>query len=471
VSVDSFSSATGGQHSSEVEPDTFASGTTTVSAFQVGRFNNGGATDVGFATRFGSSWSCGILPNLTVGGTPAGIYARATDASVEFDAKDNIWLISTLGLSNTNNGGVTGAAVLVSRSTDGGLTWSSPFVVSQATGTVDYDKNWIVCDNSTYSIHRGNCYSEFDNAGHGDELLMFTSSDGGRTWSPPIAPVGAPSGLGGQPLVQPNGTVIVPASNGFETAIIAFSSTDGGAYWGNTVTVSTVSGHLDAGNIRSGPLPSAEIDSSGKVYVVWSDCRFESGCAANYIVMSTSTDGSSWSAITRIPIAPANSGGDYFIPGLAVNTSTSGTGAHLALAYYYYPASGCSSRTCQLESGFVSSADGGSTWSTPTPLSGPAGSAFGLGPMSVSWLPTTTQGSMVADYISTSFDSTGNAIPVLAVAQAPSGGLLHQAMYSTAISATGGSVTASLISARTGTNLPFVAADNAAKDRTIKRRN
>jgi hypothetical protein len=232
-----------------------------------------------------------------------------------------------------------------------------------------------------------------------------------------------------------------------------------------------VSGHLDAGNIRSGPLPSAEIDATGKVYVVWSDCRFESGCAANDIVMSTSTDGFTWSAITRTPIAPVNSGADYVIPGLAVNASTSGTGAHLALAYYYYPTSACASSTCQLDSGFVSSANGGSTWSTPTPLSGPSGSMFGLGPMSLSWLPITTQGSMVADYISTSFDSSGNAIPVLAAAQAPSGGLLHQAMYSTAMSAIGGSIVAAQSTARTGTNVPFVAADNAAKDRTTKRRN
>jgi hypothetical protein len=270
--------------------------------------------------------------------------------------------------------------------------------------------------------------------------------------------------------VQPNGTVIVPASNGNETAIIAFSSTNGGASWGNTVTVSTVSGHLDAGGIRSGPLPSAEIDSAGKVYVVWSDCRFETSCAGNDVVLATSTDGVNWSSITRIPIAAVNSGGDYFIPGLAVNSTTSGTSAQLALAYYYYPASGCSSSTCQLDSGFISSANGGSTWSAPTALSGPAGSLTGLGPMNLAWLPSTSQGPMVADYISTSFDNSGHARPVFAVAQANSGTAFHQAMYSTTLTASGGAVAASQSAARSGTNIPFVAADNAAKDRTIKRR-
>src|SRR5260370_1779664 len=37
-------------HQTEEEPDTFAVGSTIVSAFQVGRFHNGGAADIGFAT-------------------------------------------------------------------------------------------------------------------------------------------------------------------------------------------------------------------------------------------------------------------------------------------------------------------------------------------------------------------------------------------------------------------------------------
>jgi len=77
---------------------------------------------------------------------------------------------------------------------------------------------------------------------------------------------------------------------------------------------------------------------------------------------------------------------------------------------------------------------------------------------------------MVGDYISTSFDTSGNAILVLAVAQAPSNGILHQAIYSVALTAGGVSIVANQSMARIGTNIPFVAADNAAKDRTIRRR-
>jgi hypothetical protein len=49
VSSDPFTTPTS-QHRTEVEPDTFAFGSTIVSAFQVGRFFDGGGSAIGFAT-------------------------------------------------------------------------------------------------------------------------------------------------------------------------------------------------------------------------------------------------------------------------------------------------------------------------------------------------------------------------------------------------------------------------------------
>ena len=88
---------------------------------------------------------------------------------------------------------------------------------------------------------------------------------------------------------------------------------------------------LPPGGLRTSPLPTAEIDAAGNAYVAWEDCRFETKCAANDIVFSTSADGLSWSAVKRIPIDAVSSGVDHFIPGLAVDPSTSELGAHLAL--------------------------------------------------------------------------------------------------------------------------------------------
>ena len=46
----------------------------------------------------------------------------------------------------------------------------------------------------------------------------------------------------------------------------------------------------------------------------------------------------------------------------------------------------------------------------------------------------------------------------------------HQEMYSTSLAATGGALAASQTAPRSGTNLPFQAADHSAKGRTEKRR-
>ena len=418
-------------HMSEEEPDTFAFGSTIVSAFQVGRFRNGGASDIGWATSRdgGGSWTHGFLPGLTFQlgvADPNPLYERVSDASVAFDARHNVWLISSVPLLPN----LVVPTVFVSRSTDGGLTWGDPVTIPQPQdGHINLDKNWTVCDNTSTSPHYGNCYTEFDNFAKADLEMMSTSTDGGQTWGAPQSTANSAKGLGGQPLVQPNGTVIVP----FETihgAIGAFRSTDGGATWGKEVTIADINFHDPAGNLRSSPLPTAEIDGSGTVYVAWEDCSFEPGCTANDIVFSTSGDGVNWSAISRVPADPIGSGVDHFIPGLGVDKSTAGSNAHLGLTYYFYPNAACTVSTCRLDAAFTSSADGGATWSDSVQLAGP---------MTLTWLPLTSQGYMVGDYISTSF-LNGAALTTIAVAGAgtPTQNLTEAMFATSALRVAGG---------------------------------
>src|SRR2546421_1139077 len=411
ISSDPYTNTTS-QHATEVEPDTLAVGSTFVSAFQQGRFFDGGGSNIGFATSTngGSTFTSGSLPSSTVFATPAGFYQRASDASVAFDAKHGVWLISWLGILSPSGP----VDVLVSRSTDG-LHWSGPFVVNND-GHFN-DKNWTVCDNTSTSPFYGHCYTEFDDNTLGDQIQMSTSSNGGLNWTPAQTTGNKAFGIGGQPLVQPDGTVIVPI-NGFTRfnfTINAFVSKNGGASWGPTHRVAVVAFRHPAGGIRASiPLPSTEMDASGKVYVVWSDCDFEPGCPASDIVLSTSTNGTVWSKVTRIPLDPIGSGVDHFIPGLAVDRSTSGSSAHLVLTYYYYPNANCTAPTCQLDVGFSTSSGGGASWTSNTQLAGP---------MTLSWLPNTTQGRMVADYISNSFVAAGGpAFPAFAVAFKPTSG-------------------------------------------------
>jgi hypothetical protein len=49
LSTDPYANDTS-QHATKVEPDTFAFGSTIVSAFQIGRRSSGGGSDIGFAT-------------------------------------------------------------------------------------------------------------------------------------------------------------------------------------------------------------------------------------------------------------------------------------------------------------------------------------------------------------------------------------------------------------------------------------
>jgi len=422
ISSDPYTNSTS-QHQTEVEPDSYANGSTIVAATQVGRFAGGGASNIGWVTSTdnGTTWQGGFLPNTTVFATPPGTYDRISDPSVTYDVAHKRWMISALAISNTL-GSAVGAAVVVSISSDGGLTWNPPVEIANANGGF-FDKDWIACDNISTSSFYGHCYSEWDIASNGDLVQMSTSSDGGNTWSSGQATADNASGLGGQPLVQPNGTVVVPFLSsgllGLASSISAFTSTDGGGSWNSSVTIASQTDHQVA-SIRTEPLPSAEIDSAGKVYVAWQDCRFESGCSANDIVMSTSTDGNTWSAVQRIPTDAVGSNVDHFIPGLAVDPSTSGSTAHLALAYYYYPNANCSTSTCQLEVGFVSSVEGGKSWSTNTTLTPSA--------MNLTWLANTTDGYMVGDYISTSF-SDGKAFPLFITASAPSGSQLNEALF------------------------------------------
>jgi hypothetical protein len=457
VSSDPFTNATS-QHATELEPDTFAFGGTLLSAFQVGRFFGGGASDIGFVRSGdgGATWDApGFLPGLTFNsGASNSPYEAVSDASVAYDDAHHTWLISSIPILPT--GGVP--TVFVSRSTDDGRSWGNPVSISPPDAKkVDLDKNWTVCDNGTASPFRGHCYTEMDNFAEGDVELMSTSTDGGLTWSVPIATGGHDKGLGGQPVVQPNGTVIVPFES-LNGKIEAFTSPDGGASWTRGISVSSIRFHPVAGGLRTGPLPSAEIDASGTVYVAWEDCRFRAKCGANDIVFSRSTDGLTWSDVARIPIDDVTSQVDHFIPGLAVDPATSGAATHLALTYYFYPNTACGG-ACQLEVGYISSPDGGAHWGSPTQLARP---------MALSEIALTSQGPMVGDYISTSF-AAGKANTAIPVGhQQPASGSFYEAMYAPAPLSVATPVQAIRPSTTTGVLVPVTGQGSGAARQALR---
>ena len=410
------------QDHTEVEPSTYAYGSTIVTTFQAGRYADGGSSNNGWATSSdsGYTWKTGFLPGTTQ--FTGGPYTRLSDPSVTYDAAHNTWIISSLAIIGTSGPTLATPTVIVNLSTDGGYTWSKPYKVVDG-GSTYYDKDWVVCDSGANSPYYGHCYVEWDNDDKGGLILMSTSTDGGRTWSKAQTTADQAHGTGGQPLVQPNGTVIVPISGYGNMRLLSFISTNGGKSWSKTILIDKINGNV---------LPSAAIDGAGKVYLVWIDCQFEKNCnatgggggdaftlasaqAEDDLVMSTSTDGIHWSKPQLIPVDPLGSGIDHLIPAIGADTTTSGNTAHLALTFYYHAVS-CDSN-CTFSVGFVSSSDGGAHWTPRIELAGP---------MDLSWLPAGRN--KVGDYISTAI-CNGLAFPVFSIAAAPDGAQLNEAIY------------------------------------------
>ena len=148
------------QHATEVEPDTFAFGTTVVSAFQVGRVFGGGASNIGWArSTDGGAHLDPRLPARHHRATPAalrpGQRRRRSPTTPSTGLADLL-----LGILPSGN-----VDVAVSRSTDGAHLGQPGDRAPR--GTFD-DKNWTVCDNHTASAFYGHCYTEYDDANAGD---------------------------------------------------------------------------------------------------------------------------------------------------------------------------------------------------------------------------------------------------------------------------------------------------------------
>jgi hypothetical protein len=389
------------QHETEAEPDSFTFGRTTVATFQVGRRFSGAATNIGYAvsTNDGATWRNGLLPGLTVASQPAGVHARASDPVVAYDARHATWLISTLALENT----VTRLAI--NRSPDGAV-WSNALTAleeSVAEG-IAFDKNWLGCDNSASSPFYGRCYLVYTHSADRDMLAVSSSDDGGLTWSTPVD-IGARPAVGVFPAIRPTGELVVAYL--WETgqfAIATSRSTDGGATWGAPVRIASVDGGCAVRGFRAFPLPSADVDAGGRVWVTWHDCE-SPGASQNAVFLTTSPDGVLWSAPAAV-----TRGRNAVLPAIGADP----TSGRIAITYMR-------SRPAGIDVELTVSA-GRSAWAAPRRLSAQT--------MPLEWMPNTTSGRMLGDYISVQYAS-GRPLVVWVLASEPVGSSFRQAVYAT----------------------------------------
>jgi hypothetical protein len=160
-------------------------------------------------------------------------------------------------------------------------------------------------------------------------------------------------------------TITIDTGSSAETVTISTVGTAGAAGTGVTFTPALTSGHASGSFVTVNGVPSTSTAAPNDIALS---------------VMAGPTDASptpSFGPPARVPIE-ADTGAlsdtvDHFVPGIAADPASSGSTARLALFYYFYPLAACQyvdpPVSCSPSVGYVSSTDGGATWSAPQTLS------------------------------------------------------------------------------------------------------
>jgi hypothetical protein len=175
-------------------------------------------------------------------------------------------------------------------------------------------------------------------------------------------------------------------------------SIDGGATYSPPIGIAPIT-EASQPLLRAPPLPTATVDAAGRIYLAWADCVFRPGCDGNTIVLSTSTDGSNWTPLRRVPGA----GFDSFVPGIAADPAVPGRisiVAYLRTSVRLATAIGVA---------VVRSRDGGATWTKPQRLDAVSART--------TWLANAGR-QFVGDYVGATY-AGGRFVPVFALASRP----------------------------------------------------
>lgn len=284
--------------------------------FQEGRFADAGALDCGYAVSRdgGRSWTRALIPNLTA--ISGGRFNRATDPVAGAGPQGDLYLQTLASVQGAFNL----AAVVVSRSSDGGATWSGPVAVFESTSALTLpDKNWLAVNDYPGTPNTGRLvctWTSFQSTATGtplgNSLVASVSDDRGVTWSTPtaITPAGS-SNQGSQPVFLPDGSLAVVYIAFLDPSdVTRFSlhcklSTDGGRTFSTAATTlsSSVVGWDDP-EMRDGVfLPSATVArQTGELFVTYTAVVNGS---PRVLVTKSADQGATWSTPVAVSDAPA----------------------------------------------------------------------------------------------------------------------------------------------------------------------
>jgi hypothetical protein len=347
-----------------------------VAAWQQDRWSSGGADGLvaGVSMDGGATWTLAPIPfsRCAGGAAPGGDHERATDPWVSFSSDGAV--VHAIGLAL--DGSTARKAIVTSRSTDGGLTWSpARALAADADPDVALDKPSLTAD----PARAGFVYAAWDRltglagpdpAASTGPAFFSRSTDGGVTWEPP-RPIHDPGRdaqtISSQVVVLPDGALvnvfvrITQASTPRAAAdVVAMRSEDAGGTWSEPVRVAALQaiGAVDPKSghpVRAGEVvPSSAADAGGTLWVAWQDARFAGG-ARDGIALAASADGGlSWSAPVQANRAPAV---QAFRPAVAAG------GGAVAVTYYDFRHDVAGDRDRVWTTFWrATTADGGATW-------------------------------------------------------------------------------------------------------------
>jgi hypothetical protein len=278
-----------------------------------------------------------LPPPATTNGTDFG-----SDPGVAFDTRGNVYYSYIVVFFNRTFGSIQGTEMAVAKSSDGGKTWPQVTFFNFNSGSGKFnDKPMIAVDTNPASPFRDSVYVAWDNASNkngkssaNNALLFSRSTDGGKTFSAPIAVntlTGGPNSvIGADPFVGPNGEVYVAWHDVQNNRLMVNRSFDGGATFGQQTTISPTVIPFAAAippQASRGALlyPACGADQStgphrGTLYCSWMD---ETPSNGTDIFVARSTDkGQSWRAPVRVNDDPAGVVKDQFNQWLSVDPIT-----------------------------------------------------------------------------------------------------------------------------------------------------